>query len=966
MAADYTRTIVFKVEDQAIKRATGQIVASLKKIEKTLEKIEKKAFTQLVTDSGKVADNIDRATRALNKYNSELRKAQTQGKLSPFKSALAVREPGGALARTGGGAKRGRVPWGAIRGFGNLAGVGAAGITASTLAINSLTKQANNFTATLRQVPVVGDAIANKFNLVEHKVNGLSISLHALGQLMHAHPFLSAATAALIFGVGANVKNVTTAVWGLQNALKATGKGMSTLLRTAKNTSRGIKESLVGTFAGVSGSYGGPVDKGFVSGKGYGLGLRQFLKPAKDATVDVFDIGKSSPYADYYSEIAGVKSTSYRKKYSGLPYVDREAAEAKRFTDIMRARGLDPRQKRGINARIRSNVEASRISRAGSGFGEWTAHINGSKRANKLLTDKQKILKAISRQNAKLKAQGKEEIQIADVLNKKARERLGITEKEGEWSYGDRRRNLMSREARRERRDRARQRLDRRKQDKFSQRLPGKFKGMGGKQAENLMLGFGFPMLFGGGVGAVGGGLGGALLGNLLGLPGFGLQISGSAIGTQLEQLHSRVVSIGNATRTLNLDKLEESGIRVNAQLELQVERLKKVGKFAEAEQLLESKVSQTTGAVGTTNKDIANNVAMLTNVWDSLLAAVGTTLGIIAAPFVTALAAILKLVQLLVVGVNVILSSVTWLLKQTVSLIDRLPGGKWLLEQIEKAMNNMNGALDEMAVKWGKWTDKMREEREAILEKISLGEKEASIQADIRDAVAAQGNEHRNQIEFTVRLLHATRDHYDEVKKVRDAYKAIGTTIKDGIVDSLEAAISKTKSLGDVARDVFRSITSQLLKMGVNSALTGMFGGTGFGKFLGVGSSQQQKFANIRELLGEENINRLYIDPVEDAELFRALYSEQKARGGPVTGGSPYIVGEKGPELFVPNSHGSIVPNHDLGGGANIVVNVDASGSSVEGDTGQAEELGTMLASAVQAEILNQQRPGGLLAGTR
>ena len=84
MAADYTRTIVFKVEDQAIKRATGQIVASLKKIEKTLEKIEKKAFTQLVTDSGKVADNIDRATRALNKYNSELRKAQTQGKLSPF------------------------------------------------------------------------------------------------------------------------------------------------------------------------------------------------------------------------------------------------------------------------------------------------------------------------------------------------------------------------------------------------------------------------------------------------------------------------------------------------------------------------------------------------------------------------------------------------------------------------------------------------------------------------------------------------------------------------------------------------------------------------------------------------------------------------------------------------------------------------------------------------------------------
>ena len=88
-------------------------------------------------------------------------------------------------------------------------------------------------------------------------------------------------------------------------------------------------------------------------------------------------------------------------------------------------------------------------------------------------------------------------------------------------------------------------------------------------------------------------------------------------------------------------------------------------------------------------------------------------------------------------------------------------------------------------------------------------------------------------------------------------------------------------------------------------------------------------------------------------------------ASGGPVSGGSPYIVGEKGPELFVPGSSGNIVPNHAMGG-ANVVVNVDASGSSVEGDGGQAEQLGSMLAAAVQAEIANQQRPGGLLAGTR
>ena len=72
------------------------------------------------------------------------------------------------------------------------------------------------------------------------------------------------------------------------------------------------------------------------------------------------------------------------------------------------------------------------------------------------------------------------------------------------------------------------------------------------------------------------------------------------------------------------------------------------------------------------------------------------------------------------------------------------------------------------------------------------------------------------------------------------------------------------------------------------------------------------------------------------------------------------------GPELFVPKSAGTIIPNHELGGmggTTNIVVNVDASGSSVEGDEDQGRELGRLISVAVQSEILQQQRPGGLLA---
>lgn len=93
------------------------------------------------------------------------------------------------------------------------------------------------------------------------------------------------------------------------------------------------------------------------------------------------------------------------------------------------------------------------------------------------------------------------------------------------------------------------------------------------------------------------------------------------------------------------------------------------------------------------------------------------------------------------------------------------------------------------------------------------------------------------------------------------------------------------------------------------------------------------------------------------------------RASGGPVRGTTPYVVGERGPELFVPNSSGTIIPNNQLGGmGGNVsvVVNVDASGSSVQGDDNQAKALGTVVSVAVRSEIIKQQRPGGLLAGTR
>ena len=89
-----------------------------------------------------------------------------------------------------------------------------------------------------------------------------------------------------------------------------------------------------------------------------------------------------------------------------------------------------------------------------------------------------------------------------------------------------------------------------------------------------------------------------------------------------------------------------------------------------------------------------------------------------------------------------------------------------------------------------------------------------------------------------------------------------------------------------------------------------------------------------------------------------------QRAKGGPVSSGQTYMVGERGPELFVPGRSGTIVANDKMGGGStNVVVNVDASGSNVEGDEQEGKQLGRLIAAAIQQELVKQKRPGGLLA---
>ena len=233
------------------------------------------------------------------------------------------------------------------------------------------------------------------------------------------------------------------------------------------------------------------------------------------------------------------------------------------------------------------------------------------------------------------------------------------------------------------------------------------------------------------------------------------------------------------------------------------------------------------------------------------------------------------------------------------------------LLMKAKNAEDARKKAAELARMEYEQITKSLTDQIDFLNNAITLGQGEAEIIKEknrlIEAARKAGVDFDEAEIERQVRLKR-------ELEKLNTLYAGIASTIETGLVDAIEGAINGTKSLGDVARSVFGEIQRSLIKFGVNALL----GGIGIPGF---------------------------------------------ANGGRPPVGKASVVGERGPELFVPDRAGTIVPNHQLGGSTNIVVNVDASGSAVEGEEAEGRELGRLISVAVQSEIIQQQRPGGLLA---
>ena len=73
MAADYTRNIVFSVNDKAIRRATDRITKSLTNIERTLKRIEGKGFNNLAKGAEKASKQVFTTTKSIEALDKRVK-----------------------------------------------------------------------------------------------------------------------------------------------------------------------------------------------------------------------------------------------------------------------------------------------------------------------------------------------------------------------------------------------------------------------------------------------------------------------------------------------------------------------------------------------------------------------------------------------------------------------------------------------------------------------------------------------------------------------------------------------------------------------------------------------------------------------------------------------------------------------------------------------------------------------------
>ena len=198
-----------------------------------------------------------------------------------------------------------------------------------------------------------------------------------------------------------------------------------------------------------------------------------------------------------------------------------------------------------------------------------------------------------------------------------------------------------------------------------------------------------------------------------------------------------------------------------------------------------------------------------------------------------------------------------------------------------------------------------------------------------------------------------------EEMKKVAESAMDLESKIGELAVNSVdkladgfvELAMTGKASFGELARSILADLQRMILKALFFKALFGLF--PGLKNFL-----EFEKGGVVESAKGNVFANNKVVPYASGGVIDKpVIFPMAKGMG---------LAGESGPEAILPLQRGRggklgvIAQGSGVG---DVNVNVDASGSNAEGDEGVGRQLGEAIGAAIQAELLEQKRPGGLLA---
>ena len=250
-----------------------------------------------------------------------------------------------------------------------------------------------------------------------------------------------------------------------------------------------------------------------------------------------------------------------------------------------------------------------------------------------------------------------------------------------------------------------------------------------------------------------------------------------------------------------------------------------------------------------------------------------------------------------------------------------------------------------------------------------------------------------KEALDFNERMPDAIRKQKEEQDKlaqklqdIKDLSQGISTALGRGLQESLLLVINGTQNWGEaldkIIVNVLNTIIEQLLYITViqpfvqnlSKGLSGIFGNIfnlGAGAVGGaVGGGAGAAGEAVRAVAGIAGVGFADGGIMTNRGMKELQYY---ANGGIARSPQLAVFGEGSmPEAYVPLPDGRRIPvvlsgssgggNTVIGGSTSVVVNVDASNTKAAGDKPRANQLGDQIAKVVQAEIIKQQRPGGLL----